>query len=89
MIDSKRLNSDPITWGNDGTEFRPERFQEIPASKYRYGFMRFGAGAASGRCLGKNVADMVFKLTVMAVLERYTLHAEPGQSEIKFRPIRE
>ena len=56
--------------------------------------MRFGAGGGSGRCLGKNVADMVFKLTTLAVVEKYVLTAAKGNqaegaasSEIEFTPV--
>ncbi|GFF56671.1 conserved hypothetical protein [Aspergillus udagawae] len=86
VIDAKRLNADPATWGKDGDTYRPERFRDILPSKLRYGFMRFGVGAASGRCLGKHLADTVFKLTLMAVLERYSLHSgQDGPDIIELR----
>lgn len=81
VIDTRRLNTDPVTWGDDGTEFRPKRFLRMPPGKCRYGFMRFGAGGASGRCLGKNVADVVFKLTAIEVLQRYSLTISKVQAE--------
>ncbi|KAG6356929.1 hypothetical protein INS49_014804 [Diaporthe citri] len=73
VIDARRLNTDPDSWGTDSGEFRPERFRQVPLSRCRYSYMRFGTGGASGRCLGKNVADIVFKLTVMEVLKRFSL----------------
>ncbi|KAJ5185543.1 hypothetical protein N7491_006590 [Penicillium cf. griseofulvum] len=85
VIDAKRLNTDPATWGKDGDTYRPERFRDIPPCKSRYYFMRFGIGAASGRCLGKHLADMLFKLTLMAVFERYSLHSLQGGPEIELR----
>ncbi|KAL1962732.1 hypothetical protein VTN77DRAFT_9276 [Rasamsonia byssochlamydoides] len=91
VIDVRRLNTDPVTWGADGHAFRPERFREMPPSKCRYGFMRFGAGGASGRCLGKNIADVVFKLATLAVVERYALSTPggcDGSSEVEFTPVR-
>ncbi|KAE8153454.1 cytochrome P450 [Aspergillus avenaceus] len=87
VIDAKRLNGDPDSWGKDSDEFRPERFHELPISKTRCQFMRFGVGAASGRCLGKNVADLIFKLTLMTVLEQFSLHAVEDNPEIEFRPL--
>ena len=90
VIDSRRLNTDAVTWGADGGSFRPERFKDMPQSKCRYGFMRFGAGGGSGRCLGKNVADAVFKLTTLAVMERYALSKPPGdEHEVEFIPLRD
>ncbi|KAL7944855.1 cytochrome P450 [Trichoderma barbatum] len=73
VIDSGRLNKEAVTWGADGHDFRPERFNEITQSKCRYGFMKFGAGGASGRCLGKHVADITFKLTIVVVLKKFLL----------------
>lgn len=67
----RRLNSNPITWGSDGEVFRPERFADVSPAQYRYGFMRFGAG--SGKCMGKHMADVLLKMTVVAVLERYEI----------------
>ena len=93
IIDARRLNTDPITWGPDGNTFRPERFADIPQSTCRYGFMRFGVGAASGKCLGKNVADIIFKLTSLAVLDRYLITSigkgtdEAVSSEVLFTPL--
>ncbi|GIJ91177.1 hypothetical protein Asppvi_010142 [Aspergillus pseudoviridinutans] len=87
VIDAKRLNADPATWGKDGDTYRPERFRDIPPSKPRYGFMRFGVGAASGRCLGKHLADVLFKLTLMAVFVRYSLHSLQDGPEIEFRYV--
>lgn len=88
-IDSRRLNTDPCTWGEDSGEFRPERFLQMPLSKCRYSLMRFGAGGASGRCLGKNLADLIFKLVVMVVVERFTLGEPHGLdvSKVEFRPL--
>jgi cytochrome P450 monooxygenase len=82
VIDTRRLNNEAVTWGEDGASFRPERFAEVPRQKQRHGFMRFGVGAASGRCLGKNIADVVFKLTTMMVLETFTLGASADKDEV-------
>lgn len=73
VIDTQRLNQEDVTWGPDGAEFRPDRFSEMPKEKLRCGFMRFGTGAASGRCLGKHVADVVFKLTTITLLGQCSL----------------
>lgn len=73
IIDNRRLNEEAVTWGPDGDQFRPDRFLEVAPQALRCGFMRFGTGAASGRCLGKNVADVVFKLTTIAVVEEFRI----------------
>lgn len=93
IIDNMRLNKSLGTWGADGDKFRPDRFLEVAPQSLRCGFMRYGAGAASGRCLGKNVADMVFKMTIIAVIEKFRLEAlakgeklgvRSGQSDVRF-----
>lgn len=80
VIDTRRLNNESVTWGPDSAAFRPDRFADMPREKLRCGFMRFGTGAASGRCLGKNVADVVFKLTGMMFVEGFELETEDDGS---------
>lgn len=73
VIDTRRLNNDPRTFGGDSEQFRPDRFASIQSEKLRCGFMRFGTGAATGRCLGKNAADVLFKMVTIAVVEKFRL----------------
>jgi cytochrome P450 len=80
VIDTRRLNNEAATWGTNSSDFDPDRFLSIRPDRLRCGFIRFGAGAASGRCLGKNVADIVFKLVTIAALETFTLRPlQPGE----------
>ncbi|KAL2045406.1 hypothetical protein ABVK25_012118 [Lepraria finkii] len=81
VIDVRRLNSNPITWGSDGDVFRPERFAGLSSAQYRYGFMRFGVG--SGKCMGKHMADVLLKMTAVAVLERYEIGPVVVGGEVK------
>ncbi|EKG19768.1 Cytochrome P450 [Macrophomina phaseolina MS6] len=97
VIDWRRLNTSAAIWGADGEEFRPERFANLSASQYRYGLLRFGMGR--GRCLGKNIADMMLKLSLLTVVERFVVRPRDGevfrrdtftvtsQSEIEFERI--
>ncbi|KKY25509.1 putative cytochrome p450 monooxygenase [Phaeomoniella chlamydospora] len=71
VIDVRRLNTYPELWAPDPDEFRPERFENLAPSRYRYGLLRWGIGP--GKCMGKNMADLLLKMTVSAVLERYSL----------------
>lgn len=89
VIDARRLNTDTESWGEDSDSFRPQRFRQMPLSKCRYSYMRFGVGGASGRCLGKNVADIVFKLTAMEVLKRVSLSKPQGlaPNEVRVCPL--
>lgn len=99
VIDWKRLNTTPAIWGSDGEQFRPERFADISPTAYRYGLLRFGIGR--GRCLGKNIADMMLKMVTVAIVQRYFMKPagkEKGtrqdrftvtsEEEIVFTPIR-
>ncbi|EJP64645.1 Cytochrome P450 CYP5293A1 [Beauveria bassiana ARSEF 2860] len=71
VIDWKRLNTTPAIWGSDGEQFRPERFADISPTAYRYGLLRFGMGR--GRCLGKNIADMMLKMAAVAIVQRFSM----------------
>ncbi|CAI7621821.1 unnamed protein product [Penicillium manginii] len=71
VIDVCRLNTNALTWGADGSEFRPERFSELSPNDYRYGFMRFGI--VSGKCLGKHMADVLMKVALIIILEKYKI----------------
>ena len=73
VIDTRQLNNNTSTFGKDSTEFNPDRFLRTETEKLRCGFMRFGAGAAAGRCLGKNAADVLFKMVTVAILQEFTL----------------
>ncbi|KAI9723332.1 MAG: hypothetical protein M1812_001215 [Candelaria pacifica] len=76
VIDWRRLNSESEVWGSDGHQFRPERYAEISSSQYRYSLLRFGIGPR--KCLGKNMADLITKLTIVTVLEGYRLSGVMG-----------
>ncbi|KAF2686196.1 cytochrome P450 CYP5293A1 [Lentithecium fluviatile CBS 122367] len=73
IIDVRRLNTHPSVWGEgqDAQAFRPERFQTMPPSAYKNALLRFGIGAS--KCMGKNMADLMIKLSALRVLERYVL----------------
>ncbi|RYO88683.1 hypothetical protein DL762_003609 [Monosporascus cannonballus] len=71
VIDVRRLNTNALTWGPDGTEFRPERFASLSPNEYRYGYMRFGV--VSGKCLGKHMADLLMKVAMITILEQYRI----------------
>ncbi|KAK9782756.1 putative Cytochrome P450 [Seiridium cardinale] len=73
VIDAGRLNTDPLTWGTSALDFCPGRFEKVTALECRYQLMRYGIGGNSGRCLGKHFADMIFKLAVVTVLQRYQI----------------
>jgi len=81
VIDTRCLNNNPHIFGGDSEQFRPDRFASIESEKLRYGFMKFGTGAATGRCLGKNAADVLFKMVTIAMVEKF--HLSPAQTNEK------
>ncbi|KAB8262721.1 hypothetical protein BDV32DRAFT_147269 [Aspergillus pseudonomiae] len=68
--------------GADADAFRPERLFSLDPARYRFGFVRWGIGR--DKCLGKNMAEVILKLAILAVTDKYTLHvpsALPDQGE--------
>ncbi|KNG87010.1 cytochrome P450 monooxygenase [Aspergillus nomiae NRRL 13137] len=54
----------------------------LDPARYRFGFVRWGIGR--DKCLGKNMAEVILKLAILAVTDKYTLHvpsALPDQGE--------
>ena len=72
----RRLNTNVGVWGPDAEVFRPGCFLTMPPASYRYAMIRFGIGP--GKCMGKNIADVLLKMTIIAVLERYALSSCQG-----------
>ncbi|KAJ6020540.1 hypothetical protein N7540_006044 [Penicillium herquei] len=86
IIDNRRLNEEAVTWGDDGALYRPDRFLEVAPQALRCGFMRYGTSAASGRCLGKHLADLIFKLTTVAAVESFQLESlGVGEKQLGFQ----
>lgn len=73
VIDAYRVNNDTGTWGADCDQWEPDRFLRVDSKDLQYGFVRYGIGPTSGRCLGMDAADVIFKLTVIAVVGELSL----------------
>ncbi|KAF1993366.1 cytochrome P450 [Amniculicola lignicola CBS 123094] len=72
VIDIRRLNTNPLTWGPDANQFRPERFASLSPSDYRYGYVRFRVMSVKpSECLGRHMVDVLMKLVVVKVVEKY------------------
>ncbi|CAG5042723.1 unnamed protein product [Parnassius apollo] len=87
IINIWALHRNPRYWGEDATEFRPERFLEGPI-EHPAAFMPFSNGARN--CLGYQYAMMAMKTVLATVLRRYCfLPAEPNATEADLRkPLR-
>ncbi|KAK3693045.1 cytochrome P450 CYP5293A1 [Podospora appendiculata] len=79
VADCWRINTHRGSWGADAETFRPERFANLPPASYRFSFIRWGVG--SNRCMGKNMAELLLKMTAMEVLERYELRVPAAKME--------
>ena len=71
VIDSYALNVRDPVWGPDRAKYRPERFLERNAADLRYGYWRFGFGPR--QCMGKHLADMMIRVLIVQLLEKYEL----------------
>lgn len=81
IMDTQRLNKTSPVWGTDGDVFRPERWDTITTQQARYSFLGYGMGPR--KCLGKNVANVIIKLFLVAIVQRFELQAGTGATQIK------
>ena len=80
-MDAQRLNKTSPIWGEDGHKFRPERWDSITPQQARYSFL--GYGMRPRKCLGKNVANVIIKQFLVAVIQHFELQAETGVTQVK------
>ena len=83
IIDSYALNVHNTVWGSNGKEYLPERWQQLEQKTIassqgtRYNYWRFGFGPR--QCMGKYVADLILRKSVIEVLGRWRLELEEHQ----------
>jgi cytochrome P450 monooxygenase len=88
VIDVRRLNTNALTWGHDGNEFRPERFAKLSPNDYRYGYVRFRVMACkASECLGRYMVDVLMKVAVITILETYSIQSVENQYTVESRQL--
>ncbi|KAI0518345.1 cytochrome P450 [Xylaria bambusicola] len=73
VIDAHRVNTDPVIWGPDCDAWDPDRFLRVDANSLRCGYIPYSASAASEQWLGKDAAEVIFKITIVAIVEQISL----------------
>ena len=74
VVDAYALNVRNDAWAPDNEAYRPDRFVGARLADRRYLFWRFGFGPR--QCMGKHVADLVIRQTLVHLVCNYELSLE-------------
>ncbi|KAK4176247.1 cytochrome P450 [Triangularia setosa] len=76
VVSALCVNYNKAFWGHGTEEFRPSRFQSVKPLDLRYNLFSFGFGTR--KCLGQHFGEVMMKLFVIHLLERYELSLTPA-----------
>uniref|UniRef100_A0A8H7K5R2 Cytochrome P450 monooxygenase n=1 Tax=Bionectria ochroleuca TaxID=29856 RepID=A0A8H7K5R2_BIOOC len=85
IVDTYAINIDNPHW-KDATTFDPHRHLGQKDSSRRYNMWRFGFGPR--QCLGKNVADIILRIILAELLDKYEIELMEAEevADVKLQP---
>jgi cytochrome P450 len=69
LVDAYALNIRNPFWSVDGSEFRPERWENLKLGETRYNMWRFGFGPRN--CMGRILAEKILRITLIELIKDY------------------
>ncbi|EGN93942.1 hypothetical protein SERLA73DRAFT_78325 [Serpula lacrymans var. lacrymans S7.3] len=73
IIDAFTINRTAPIWGKDAHVYRPDRFEVLSPSDYRYSLWRFGMGPR--KCVGQYFGDKMVKVCLFQIIEQFEVSA--------------